>query len=271
MRSRRRTHRSVRVVTAAAGLTALVTLMPLAPATAAGSLGNRSTGQETVTNAAASPVGAYEIHSSNGGSGDLLLSTDGTFSTDYGDSGIWVSQGTAVAMRVNTVDGDEGCLYLGTFTKRAINSAHAQGPTNCGGSQDTWYAVGLTKKKTHATVRLSASSTPVPTDTARKKTEEPAPDYLVTWDSSTFSLTVSTDGLLEFQQTGPITPVYDGFWVVRGKVFAYSVVLNEFPPYDPCLFLGTFSSTGVGSPTTPGASVCTLSSTPKPWYATLPT
>jgi hypothetical protein len=165
------------------------------------------------------PGWAYEIHSSNGGSGDLLLSPDGSFSTDYGDSGIWLSQGTAVAMRVNTVDGDEGCLYLGSFTKRAINSAHAQGPTNCGGSQDTWYAVRLTKKKAHATVRLSASPPSVPTATTRKKTEEPAPDYLVTWDSSTFNLTVSTDGLLEFQQTGPTAPVYDGFWVVPAKVF----------------------------------------------------
>jgi len=269
MRSQRCTQRSVRVVTAAAGLTALVTLMPLAPATAAGSLGNRSTGQETVTNAAASPVGAYEIHSSNGGSGDLLLSPDGSFSTDYGDSGIWLSQGTAVAMRVNTVDGDEGCLYLGSFTKRAINSAHAQGPTNCGGSQDTWYAVRLTKKKAHATVRLSASPPSVPTATTRKKTEEPAPEYEVTWRNQNWDLEVSTDGLLTMQEESTDYPPGDGFWVVRGKVFAFSALLGLIPPYDSCLLLGTFSSTGVGSPTAPGVAFCpNYDSSLEPWYAT---
>jgi hypothetical protein len=262
-----RVPRTVRAGVGFVGLAALVTLIPLAPATAAGPPRGGSAGQATVKSAAASPVGQYEIYSSNGGSGALTLTAGGSFTTDYGDSGMWVSQHTSVAMRVNTVNGDDGCLYLGSFSKTAINSAHAQGPTNCGGTQDTWYAVKLTKKAL-ATAPLSASH--VPTASTKKKTEEPAPQYDVALGSEIWDLEVSTDGLSTMQIDGA-TPPGPGFWVVRGKVFAFTAVLGIIPPYSPCLFLGTFSSTGVGTPTTPGVALCPDDEVPlAPWYATLP-
>ena len=55
----------------------------------------------------------------------------------------------------------------------------------------------------------------------------------------------STDGFLEFELLSAPSAPEPGFWVVRGKVFAYTAVLDEYPPYGPCLFLGTFTSSGV--------------------------
>jgi hypothetical protein len=182
-----------------------------------------------------------------------------------------VSQNTDVAARVNTVNGDEGCLYLGSFSKKAINGPHAQGPTNCGGTQDTWYAVKLTKKRAVAAVRLSLA--PVATAQSRTKAEEPAPEYNVTWHNAGYGLNVSTDGLLIFKEDnqGNDAPADPGFWVVRGKVFAWTAAFTDAAPLNVCLFLGSFTATGVGAPTTPGVPICTEAAALEPWYATLPT
>jgi hypothetical protein len=84
----KRTPRTGRTVVGMLVVTAFVTLLPMATATATPPLGTGSPGQTMVSQAATSPVGSYEIYSSNGGQGSFTLGVDGSFTTDYGDSGM---------------------------------------------------------------------------------------------------------------------------------------------------------------------------------------
>jgi hypothetical protein len=93
------------------------------------------------------PVGVYDEFSSNGGSGILTVDSGNTFSTSYQDTGNWISLNKAFAFGVvSSVEGDTGCVYLGTLNAKGINSKAKEGPTQCRTTVDHWYAKRLKKQ-----------------------------------------------------------------------------------------------------------------------------
>src|ERR1039458_1452649 len=120
---------SLRGVTALFLLLGAVFLASL-PASARGTAAGDGTGH------AKSPVGSWDMVSTSGHGGLWIINSDGTWSTNYRDSGTWLALKKAVVFRVDSSAGgrDLGCVYLGTLNKQGINSASRQGPQNCSGS-----------------------------------------------------------------------------------------------------------------------------------------
>jgi hypothetical protein len=202
-----------------------------------------------------SPVGSYTIFSSNGGEGDITILTDHSFTTGYGDSGIWDSLSASVALLVTaSTEGDNGCVFLGSFTKKGINSEGRPGPQNCGSFSDTWYATAPPKKR----VRPGDGSSTAPSHPSVRAAKNPTGtyDYIVPGFGSS-TLDIEPDGTI---QVGDDT----GYWVSLGRAIEFSDI-SEIT-HDGCVSLGTFNRSGIGSVTKPAQTRCGANS-PTYWYA----
>jgi hypothetical protein len=208
-----------------------------------------------------SPVGAYDEFSSNGGSGVLVVDAGNTFETSFGDSGYWLSVSSSIGLMVTkSSEEDVGCVYLGKVGSHGINSDHKQGPTNCGGTKDTWYATHRSRAEAPSLSRAPGSGVGPSTDGAVK----PYPAYNGFQGPQEWTLFINPDGSAEIKFTEP--PYDFGFWVNQGSALAFTAVPPglEFGP--PCLYMGTLSKKGISSPSKSGQAVC--AGMLKSWYAT---
>lgn len=197
---------------------------------------------------AGDPVGTYSEVSSNGGTGNLTLVGGGTFTTDYGDSGVWVTLKTSIALVVSDSDeDDDGCVYLGTLDKAGINTATKQGPTTCDGTEDTWYALKEVKQN-----RASVSST-VRAAVPRVRM---VGNYSVVFDDEPPSpMVIAGDRSVTAGDQR-------GFWVAKGKAIAFS-----FTGSSTCVALGLADAHGFDSEAKPGPFACAGESGDGYWYA----
>jgi hypothetical protein len=205
---------------------------------------------------AKSPVGSYVIVSSNGGEGVITILPDNTFTSDYGDSGIWDSISASVGFLVTaSTEGDDGCVFLGTFTKRRINSESRPGPQNCGSFSDTWFAIVPRNKTVSPRDVSSMAASGLRLRTAKNPTGKY--QYTVPGEGSNPPLYIDPGGTTLL---GDAT----GYWVSLGRALAFSETEG---PSVQCISLGMFNKSGIGSAAKPAQTLCAGDSTVLYWYA----
>lgn len=238
-------------------LTGLTAVTLVLGALILGSAAAGAHGAASVSSHAKSPLGSYEEHSSNGGVGQLNVLSNHHFSTNFQDSGSWVSLGTAVAFRVDaSAEGDGGCVFLGTVTKKGINSAAKQGPQNCGTSRDTWYATRISGARAASVSGPAGPAVDAPGAVAARA--QPVGTYTYT------SLADQSTSILDINSNGTAALSTDtGYWVSMGTAIAFSAVSG---PVDPCILVGKLNKTGINSSVKPGEHFCGAGLTL--WYAT---
>lgn len=112
--------------------------------------GAASTGSPASSNGAgvdasteAKAVGRYHALFSSGVNGNLAINPDGSYGLTGGtvvtEGGNWASLGKTVAMTATTANADQGCLYVGTLSKKGINTT-TWGPYQCMGYTGSWFA-----------------------------------------------------------------------------------------------------------------------------------
>ena len=194
-------------------------------------------------------AGNYEIHSSNGGTGQITVLVDSSWLSDYGDSGILVALGTSAAFVVTkSTDGDLGCIFLGTVGAKGINSAHKQGPQDCGSFSDTWYA---TRDKV---MKAAPSSSPWAPDhgPAPASGAGPSPvgayELLDMTEATRYPLALNADG------SSLLDGTLGGHWVLLGKSVAFS--FSAFDGQGTCVAVGTLIGSGIDTQAKPGLLQC---------------
>lgn len=194
-------------------------------------------------------TGNYEIHSSNGGKGQITVLVNSTWFSDYGDSGISVVLGKSAAFLVTTsTDGDLGCVFLGTVGTKGINTVHKQGPQNCGSFHDTWYATRDKNEKSAPAaspwVRKGVGAA------ASRAGPNPVGSYDFTdmTDITDYALGLNADG------SSHLEGLPAGNWVLLGKSVAFS--FGAFDGNGTCVAVGTLSKSGIDSLAKPGLFQC---------------
>ena len=134
------------------GATAVVALLGVGVSTAAGGAGANPYAAPAgrVSNAhplTVNPVGTW--HYCQPGSGCFAtwtFSSGGGWSDSLGDTGLWIQQGKAVSVDIQSGPGIAfgPCFFLGklitTSTTHTLNTFKVPGPRYCGGGNSTWYA-----------------------------------------------------------------------------------------------------------------------------------
>jgi hypothetical protein len=79
----------------------------------------------------------------------MTFNSDGSWSVDYTsagytDTGVWLGDGNTVAATVTSPGTDAedlGLMFMGTVSKKGINSVKKQGPWQNGATTGTWYGI----------------------------------------------------------------------------------------------------------------------------------
>jgi hypothetical protein len=103
-----------------------------------------STTGSTDTSAAAPLAKANGTYSYNDSVGDtnetLTVKGNGTVKFESGCTGIWVQQGSSFSMDINAHCTGQSWIFVGTITKKGLNSVNNPGNLETDGTPGTWYA-----------------------------------------------------------------------------------------------------------------------------------
>jgi hypothetical protein len=99
----------------------------------------------TTGSAAAAPLakatGTYSYSDSLGSSDiGLTVKENGTVKFSDGCTGIWVQQGSSFSMDINGHCAGNTWIFIGTVTKKGLNSVSNPGNAVADGTPGTWYA-----------------------------------------------------------------------------------------------------------------------------------
>jgi hypothetical protein len=258
---------------------AAITLLSAAPAM--GASGNSNTHNVGVRASGAShpqlvsPAGTYNMYSANGAAGVLKVKSGHTFSLSGPgtDTGYWVLEDKYFAFVVTAEEDttDIGCTFLGKLAPGVgINSDSNQGPYDCTGYSNTWYATLVPRGSANKSSEHSSAGRGFSHGSSKvASASAPSGNYeLHLSDRAKGALTIDTGGTfsLDYAHGGPTD---NGYWVSLGKSYAQVTTSSNSTEDLDCLLLGDVSaSTGnIGSASAEGPFVCGDGQTGT-WYAT---